>query len=87
MLSPDDRWLDELVTPCFECGQGAMHQHHVVPRSLGGTKTVPLCEECHRKVHVDEARRMIASGLSQRATAKALGLPLGTLQNALARAA
>ncbi len=39
------------------------------------------------KVDVDEARRMIASGLSQRATAKALGLPLGTLQNALARAA
>lgn len=28
-----------------------MHDHHVVPRSLGGTKTVPLCEDCHGLVH------------------------------------
>lgn len=25
--------------------------HHVVPASLGGTRTVPLCADCHRKVH------------------------------------
>lgn len=37
---------------CFECGQvGESHNHHVVPRVLGGTKTVPLCECCHGKVH------------------------------------
>jgi 5-methylcytosine-specific restriction endonuclease McrA len=39
------------MTECFECGAPAAHQHHVVPRSLGGTKTVPLCEGCHGKVH------------------------------------
>ena len=36
---------------CFECGDPAEHQHHVVPHSLGGTKTVPLCERCHGLVH------------------------------------
>jgi hypothetical protein len=25
--------------------------HHVVPRSKGGTKTIPLCESCHGIVH------------------------------------
>lgn len=37
---------------CFECGSiGSLHQHHVVPRSKGGTATVLLCEPCHSKVH------------------------------------
>lgn len=36
---------------CFECGGTAEHQHHVVPRSLGGTRTVPLCATCHGKIH------------------------------------
>jgi len=36
---------------CFECGDVALHEHHVVPRSRGGTKTVPLCEACHGLAH------------------------------------
>lgn len=36
---------------CFECGNPASHHHHVIPRSLGGTKTVPLCESCHPRAH------------------------------------
>jgi len=36
---------------CFECGQPADFEHHVVPRILGGTKTVSLCNQCHAKVH------------------------------------
>jgi hypothetical protein len=37
---------------CFECGAtDNLHSHHVVPRSLGGTKTIPLCERCHGLVH------------------------------------
>ena len=36
---------------CFECDQPADHDHHVIPRSLGGTRTVPLCHGCHGKVH------------------------------------
>jgi hypothetical protein len=37
---------------CFECGTAEnLHHHHVVPRSLGGTKTIPLCGLCHGLVH------------------------------------
>lgn len=41
-----------MIGTCFECGaHGAMHAHHVVPRSAGGRNTVPLCERCHGLVH------------------------------------
>jgi ribosome-binding protein aMBF1 (putative translation factor) len=37
---------------CFECGANSnIHQHHVVPKTLGGKKTIPLCGACHGKVH------------------------------------
>ena len=37
---------------CFECGAiEDIHNHHVVPRSRGGIKTVPLCYSCHKKAH------------------------------------
>ena len=42
---------------CFECGAPATERHHVVPASLGGTKTIPLCGECHAKVHDMSGRR------------------------------
>lgn len=36
---------------CFECGEIATEDHHVIPRVMGGTKTIPLCTQCHMKVH------------------------------------
>lgn len=37
---------------CFNCNcNGELHDHHVVPRSLGGLATVPLCHVCHGKAH------------------------------------
>ena len=36
---------------CFDCGSPAPYRHHVVPKSLGGTATVPLCGGCHAKAH------------------------------------
>lgn len=36
---------------CFECDAPATQHHHVVPVSLGGTRTVPLCDDCHAMVH------------------------------------
>lgn len=37
---------------CFNCEvDGSIHKHHVVPKSLGGVKTVPLCLKCHGLVH------------------------------------
>jgi hypothetical protein len=47
---------------CFECEDEATEEHHVVPKSLGGTKTVPLCSKCHAKVHgLDKTRRADSS--------------------------
>ena len=40
-----------MTAVCFECDAPAEHNHHVVPRSLGGTRTIPLCERCHGLVH------------------------------------
>lgn len=36
---------------CFECGAAAEHNHHVIPVSRGGTRTLPLCGRCHGLVH------------------------------------
>ncbi len=36
---------------CFECDGLAKHAHHIVPRVLGGERTIPLCHDCHSKVH------------------------------------
>lgn len=38
---------------CFECGDNncSLHEHHIIPRSLGGEKTVLICENCHGKIH------------------------------------
>lgn len=53
---------------CFECDQpGDIHMHHVVPRSAGGTKTVPLCERCHGLVH---SLSMATSALAKAALAR-----------------
>ena len=36
---------------CFECGKIATENHHIIPKSMGGNKTIPLCTFCHAKVH------------------------------------
>ena len=37
---------------CFECrATKDLQQHHVVPKSLGGTQTITLCYQCHMKAH------------------------------------
>jgi len=63
---------------CFNCGKDpADHWHHVVPKSKGGTAMVPLCVECHAKVH--NRRSMSASELTKEGLrkAKARGVKLG----------
>ena len=42
---------------CFECESKAHHAHHVVPKVLGGTKTILLCSICHAKIHGDHLLR------------------------------
>lgn len=67
---------------CFECGDPAQNEHHVVPRSLGGTRTVPLCERCHGLVHdrgmVGHARLTSVALQSKRAKGEVVGaVPYG----------
>lgn len=39
---------------CPLCSRLNYHpsDHHLVPRSRGGTETTPLCEDCHRAIHL-----------------------------------
>jgi len=40
------------MNSCFECESTEnLIQHHVVPKIVGGTKTITLCIDCHSKVH------------------------------------
>jgi hypothetical protein len=40
-----------MAIQCFECDRKASHNHHVIPESLGGIRTIPLCERCHGVIH------------------------------------
>jgi len=53
---------------CFECGDMSTTNHHVVPSSLGGTKTVRLCDKCHSLIHRD--KEVKTSELTKAALAK-----------------
>lgn len=45
---------------CFECDATEnLMTHHVVPRSLGGTRKINICESCHGKIH---SRSFISHG-------------------------
>jgi len=61
--------------PCFECGVSTKGKHHVVPVSRGGTKVIPLCQECHNLVHGGIINsELIKEGLRK---ASAKGIKLG----------
>ena len=66
---------------CFECETTEdLQEHHVVPKSRGGTKTVTLCYECHMKAHGRTGKGLDHSRLTKEglARAKARGVKLGT---------
>jgi len=65
---------------CFECETFEdLQEHHVVPRSRGGTKTVTLCYECHMRAHGRDGKGLNHSRLVKEALAKAKarGVKLG----------
>jgi hypothetical protein len=65
---------------CFECSSiENIVDHHIVPKSIGGTKTIPLCQSCHDKVHGITPRNISISKLTKDALAKAKssGVKLG----------
>ena len=72
---------------CFECeSTEGLEQHHIVPRSYGGKKTIPLCYRCHSKAHGNNKMRrnsnhalLIKRGLEKAKTnGKKIGRPKGS---------
>ena len=69
--------------PVFECGKKdlGVEEHHVVPKSLGGKRVVPLCPECHTLIHCGEKKRktttskLTKEGLKKVKAQRALGGP------------
>ena len=50
--------------PCALCGRPLgrrVERHHVVPKSEGGTQTVPVHPICHRTIHAFVANRDLAT--------------------------
>jgi hypothetical protein len=64
---------------CVECGEPAAHKHHVVPKSRGGTFTVPLCLSCHGRTHGSDLIKLMAEG---RVRARAKGVVFGAPRSA-----
>ena len=66
---------------CFECGTSeCIQHHHIIPRSLGGTKTIPLCSICHGKAHGIKRNKQIDIGRLTKEglmRAKARGVKIG----------
>ena len=69
-----------ITNECFECATTEdLQQHHVVPRSRGGTKTITLCTQCHAKAHGKDMKGLNHSRLTREGIAKAKkrGIKLG----------
>ena len=65
---------------CFECNSTTyIVNHHVVPKSLGGKNTIPLCQSCHDIVHNIKPRNISLSHLTKQGllNAKQRGVKLG----------
>ena len=76
---------------CCNCGAPAAHQHHIVPRAVGGTdrpsNLAPVCERCHGLIHERafvRHQQLTKAGL---AAAKARGVQLGGARPGAAEAA
>lgn len=69
------------IISCFECNNtNNIVYHHVVPESLGGKNTIPLCQLCHDKVHhINNPRNISLSELTKQGLhrAKQRGVKLG----------
>lgn len=62
---------------CYECGRRAQVAHHIIPHSLGGRRTIPLCNRCHKKIHGHGAEQHSLLTKKGMARAKAAGKTFG----------
>lgn len=61
---------------CVNCGSEVdVEYHHVIPKILGGsdnyTNLVPLCYQCHSKLHFGENKKINHSELTKEGLRKA----------------
>ena len=74
------------LSECFEClkelKEEELELHHVIPKSLGGKRVVPLCPECHDRAHDKKGSRktsislLTKKGMAEaRSRGRALGRP------------
>lgn len=70
--------IDVGVDTCFECNStDDIQKHHVIPVVLGGTRTLPLCGDCHSKVHSKELTHWKTLMTTGRERAKKRGITFG----------
>tara|TARA_R110000868_G_scaffold337818_1_gene598640 strand:+ start:144 stop:854 length:711 start_codon:yes stop_codon:yes gene_type:complete len=62
---------------CYTCLGPVDHWHHVVPYSMGGDITLPLCNNCHGKIHDKDLMTMTALGTAVIKAKKNKGLAHG----------
>ena len=80
MIQYNNMILSIHTNNCFECNSTTnIVYHHVVPESLGGKNTIPLCQQCHDKVHNIKPRNISISELTKKGIqhAKQQGAKLG----------
>lgn len=54
---------DDSPLVCALCGRtvSRVSKHHLIPKSEGGTETVPLCAPCHKTLHSFFTNRTLAT--------------------------
>lgn len=65
-----DNMIKELGNVCVNCGsEEHIHYHHIVPLIMGGTNRltniVPLCEDCHGKIHIGTSYECARIGIKK----------------------
>ena len=76
-------YMKSVSDSCFECDSiYDLHEHHVIPRSLGGKRTIKICAICHGKIHnldFTNHGNLIKIALKKRKKrGEPLGRPMGT---------
>lgn len=73
------------LTKCFECNEPMEAMHHVVPKSKGGKKMIPLCLKCHTIIHdrnFVKHRILLLEGVKKaKLLGKFKGRKLGTIES------
>ena len=66
--------VNEFAVWCFECkSESGIEWHHIVPKTSGGTQTVPLCDHCHSIITSEQDLSAIGKELFRHIDARVKG--------------